>query len=333
MNVGLIPDPIADPEGSSTVLKFSVYQGDPDKFQRFLLRYKAYANAKGFADALVPLATNMPTSETDITDTDPKIAAIKKAYVKANANAVSVYTLALEGDQVFQMVMSAITPDWPNGLAHMITDKLKAQYQPQDLVADIEMEANMQRITMDTHESPLLLFNQIAALQVGYSYPGRVIADGKYYPMIIRVAPHQYDDVIQNALEAGIVLLDSIQTAMMKKHRYIIAKNPKLGAASAVSRSPAIEGKSPNETGLMDVPDIICYKCRAKGHKANDPTCPMKSKPYAGSAGRNGSQGGRGNGKFRGECNHCGMRGHKALDCLKNLRMQERAQQATGNLR
>ena len=106
----------------------------------------------------------MPTSETDITDTDPKIAAIKKAYVKANANAVSVYTLALEGDQVFQMVMSAITPDWPNGLAHMITDKLKAQYQPQDLVADIEMEANMQRITMDTHESPLLLFNQIAAL-------------------------------------------------------------------------------------------------------------------------------------------------------------------------
>ena len=97
MNVGLIPDPIADPEGSSTVLKFSVYQGDPDKFQRFLLRYKAYANAKGFADALVPLATNMPTSETDITDTDrTKIAAIKKAYVKANANAVSAYTLALE---------------------------------------------------------------------------------------------------------------------------------------------------------------------------------------------------------------------------------------------
>jgi hypothetical protein len=55
----------------------------------------------------------------------------------------------------------------------------------------------------------------------------------------------------------------------------------------------------------------------AKGHKANDPICPMKSKPYAGSAGRNGSQGGRGNGKFRGECNHCGMRGHKASDCFE----------------
>ena len=306
---------IPDAEGSSTVVKLPTYKGVPAGYQKFRLRFSAYCNAKGFAIGLRPQAVNMPTSETDVTDTDPLVAASKLAYVKANANAVSAYTLALEGDQVFQMVMSATTADWPNGLAHLITDKLEAQYQPHDLVAEIELDAKMQSIIMETNASPLLLFNQIAALQLGYSAPGRVIPDSKFYPLIIRVAPHQYDDVIQTALEAGTVSLDSIQTAMMKKYRFIIAKNPKLGVAPAI-RSP-FEGKSPNETGLMDVPDIICYKCRAEGHKANDPNCPLKSKPYAGSAGRNGSQGGRGNGKFRGECNHCGMRGHKASDCFE----------------
>ena len=87
--------------------------------------------------------------------------------------------------------MSATTADWPHGLAHLITDKLEAQYQPHDLVAEIELDAKMQRITMKTNASPLLLFNQIAALQLGYSAPGRVIPDSKFYPMIIRVAPHQ----------------------------------------------------------------------------------------------------------------------------------------------
>ena len=305
---------IPDAEGSSTVVKLPTYKGVPAGYQKFRLRFSAYCNAKGFAIGLKPQAVNMPTSETDVTDTDPLVAASKLAYVKANANAVSAYTLALEGDQVFQMVMSATTADWPNGLAHLITDKLEAQYQPHDLVAEIELDAKMQSIIMETNASPLLLFNQIAALQLGYSAPGRVIPDSKFYPMIIRVAPHQYDDVIQTALEAGTVSLDSIQTAMMKKYRFIIAKNPKLGAASPASKSPI-------ETALMANTDIVCYKCRAKGHKANDPNCPMKSKPYAGGAGRNGNQGGNGNGngngKFRGKCNHCGMRGHKASDCFE----------------
>jgi hypothetical protein len=137
---------IPDADGSSTIIQLPTYHGDPAAYQKFILCFRAYSNAKGYAVALDPLATNMPTSETDITDTDRKIAAIKKAYVKANANAVSAYTLALEGDQVFQMVMSATTADWPHGLAHLITDKLEAQYQPHDLVAEIELDAKMQRI-------------------------------------------------------------------------------------------------------------------------------------------------------------------------------------------
>ena len=128
---------IPDAEGSSTVVKLPTYKGVPAGYQKFRLRFSAYCNAKGFVIGLKPQAVNMPTSETDVTDTDPLVAASKLAYVKANANAVSAYTPALEGDQVFQMVMSATTADWPNGLAHLITDKLVAQYQSHDLVAEI----------------------------------------------------------------------------------------------------------------------------------------------------------------------------------------------------
>ena len=100
-------------------------------------------------------------------------------------------TLALEGDQVFQLIITAITTDWPDGAVHLITERLDTQCQPDDQVAKIEIETELARVTMDTEESPVELFNKLANTRISFTQPGRPFADDKFYPTVIRVPPRR----------------------------------------------------------------------------------------------------------------------------------------------
>jgi len=98
-------------EGTST--KMLTFDGSAANYQRFKLRFRAYANAKNFLLALSrpSISSAMPKDYKD-TATETK-----KKFLKANSNVMSAYTLALEGDQVFQIIAGAMTEDWPEGLA------------------------------------------------------------------------------------------------------------------------------------------------------------------------------------------------------------------------
>jgi len=92
-------------EGTS--IKMPTFDGSAANYQRFKLRFRAYANAKNFILALSrpSISSAMPKDYKD-TATETK-----KKFLKANSNAISAYTLALEGDQVFQMIAGEITKD------------------------------------------------------------------------------------------------------------------------------------------------------------------------------------------------------------------------------
>ena len=222
------------------------------------------------------------------------------------------------------MITTAITTDWPDGAAHLITERLDTQCQPDDQVAKIEIETELAKVIMDTEESPVELFNKLANVRVSFTQPGRPIADDKFYPTVIRVSPEAYDTAIQSALKDTAVTLNTIQDVMLETYRFMCARNSAFGAAfrdpKSYSRSPIetkSSSKSPTESGLADVAGIVCYKCKQPGHKANDPKCPMKGQPYPNGSVR-GNGGGRGyEGKFQGNCNHCGMKYHKSVDCFE----------------
>ena len=89
------------------------------------------------------------------------------------------------------MITTAITTDWPDGAAHLITERLDTQCQPDDQVAKIEIETELAKVIMDTEESPVELFNKLANVRVLFTQPGRPIADDKFYPTVIRVSPRR----------------------------------------------------------------------------------------------------------------------------------------------
>eukprot|EP01083_Nonionella_stella_P145805 457688_1 len=67
----------------------------------------------------------MPVNSLDTLKDDGSEDELKIKYIRDNEKAFSAYTLALEGDQVFQLITAAITDDWPDGGAHLITDNLR----------------------------------------------------------------------------------------------------------------------------------------------------------------------------------------------------------------
>ena len=246
-------------------LKCQHFDGSAANYQRFKLRFRAYANAKNFILALSrpSISSAMPKDYND-TATETK-----KKFLKANSNEMSAYTLALEGDQVFQMIAGAMTEDWPEGLAVLVSEKLEKQYAPKDIISAIEMEAELAKVTMDISDSPVELFNRLAGIKISFSTATNTIADEKFFTTIIRAAPSEYDTAIQNCMDkkGSSCKLDDIQEEMLKKFRFINAKS--VGLSNAES--------SPLETGLSIVErSVVCYACGRKGHKANRPNCPLK---------------------------------------------------------
>ena len=114
-------------------------------------------------------AANMPVNSLDTLTDDGADDELKIKYIRDNEKAFSAYTLALEGDQVFQLITTAITDDWPDGGVHLITERLDAQCQPDDQVALIKIETKLARVNMDKKESPVELFNRLANVRVSFT--------------------------------------------------------------------------------------------------------------------------------------------------------------------
>ena len=177
--------------------------------------------------------------------------------------------MALEGDQVFQLIATAMTTDFPTGLAVLISEKLDKQYQPKDIVSSIEMDAKLMRVKMNIKESPVELFNRLASIKIAHSTPTSTILDEKFFTSVICATPSEYNTSIQNCMKdkGNAITLDNIQEDMLVKFRFINTK--------AIGNREMIEGTDTTlstETGLASIDtDVTCYACVQKGHNANDP--------------------------------------------------------------
>ncbi len=87
-----------------------MFSGRKEHYHKFRLQFKAYAISKGFEVALSPPLTGVPMHHQD-TQTNGADDEDKIKYIKANAKAVSAYTLSVQGNQVFQLIAVATTTD------------------------------------------------------------------------------------------------------------------------------------------------------------------------------------------------------------------------------
>ena len=85
---------------------------------------KAYANAKGWKAALDSTTARLPADPSAAGLTDEQMNNIKN-----NNNTICALTMALVGDEVFEIVANCVTTEYLDGVAHVIMDKLKRPTQ------------------------------------------------------------------------------------------------------------------------------------------------------------------------------------------------------------
>ena len=219
----------ANQDTSVATIRIPTYDGRRENYQKWKMQFKAYCVVRGFHQALRRVTVNMAANHLDTQMASGADDRDKIKYIRDNEKAFSAYTLALEGDQVFQLITTAITTDWPDGAAHLITERLETQCQPDDQVAKIEIETELAKVTMDTEKSPVELFNKLANIRVLFTQPGRPFGDDKLYPTVIRVSPEEYDVAIQNAMKDRAVTLNTIQDSMLEKYSCMCAKSSAFG--------------------------------------------------------------------------------------------------------
>jgi hypothetical protein len=66
-------------------------------------------------------------------DIDTAEGKLQKAAVKRNKIAMANFTMAFTSKGTMSLIYQAETRDWPNGLASLVTDALKAKYMPKAL--------------------------------------------------------------------------------------------------------------------------------------------------------------------------------------------------------
>ena len=275
-------------ESSNPFRIMPTFDGKKEKFQRFMLKFRAYASEKNFKYAL---------KESEYMPEDPEAEELtedQKKWVKANEKAVSAYTMALIGEEVFEVICNSITEAYPDGLAYMITEELTNEYQPSDGTTSLEYLNSLNKVKLGKNENPANVFNKVAAIKMAYSTTKDRVQERDLVMTIIRVAPDQYSEAIENLMQqkGDELTVKDLKEAMNRKFRFMVARG-----------KVTEEDKDGHETVLSVTEKFNgnCYKCGKTGHKANDPVCPLYH-----------------NGAFKGRCNKCGMRGHKEKDCWEN---------------
>jgi hypothetical protein len=57
-----------------------------------------------------------------------------------------------------------VTKDWPGGLAYLVVQGFMKKYRPVDTISKVEIQQQLNRITMKRGLDPALLFEQLSTI-------------------------------------------------------------------------------------------------------------------------------------------------------------------------
>jgi hypothetical protein len=301
---------MADESTTSRTVSVPTFSGEAKDFDIFWPRFEAYAEQRGFYDAISvdPVDPDLP-DEHDKFSSSSEVEKREKLAVKRNKLAISAFTLAFTTKALMNRVSKSKTSEYPRGLAWKITEGLMKKYRPVDRIAKVEAKAALRKIVMNEKEEPDDFFNKLSAVQQTYADSG--LQDEDLITEAMVKVPTQYKSIIAATIQnkGSELTLDDIQEAMNVQYR--IEHN-------RIEDSDSDEENT--EKALQANEGIKCYNCGQPGHKAAG--CPKKQ--TKGRGGRNNKPGGgrsngngNGNGyrKFTGTCNNCGKVGHKQHQC------------------
>jgi hypothetical protein len=118
------------------------FDGTHGSFQRWWMRFKAYARVHKFIQALLsePGDPNLAATDAAALDTDVYVAALQTLAKKRMAQ----FTMAFVADSELSLIYEAESPlDWPNRKASCVVDSLFKKYCPQDTASLVELQSEL----------------------------------------------------------------------------------------------------------------------------------------------------------------------------------------------
>jgi len=280
---------------SEKSIRLPTFSGEHKDFQIWWMRFRAYANVHGFAVSIQRKADiNLPESEDAEIDETTDVGKKQAKAKKMNAIAMANLTMAFTTEALMGIVNKAVKTEWPSGLAYLVIDALFKKYVPQDLISMVELRKALNSVTMKKTEDPANLFEALSGIENKYNTAAYQIPQTELIATVLEKAPAEYSSVItsEQRHKGDSLQMSDLSDAMNQLWRTMYGKSD--------------DSSKDTEIGLFNGSgDIVCYRCKKKGHKAFQ--CPDKNKD---------KKAGGGQGKFTGKCKTCGKSGYRAADCF-----------------
>ena len=158
---------------------------------------QAYAGTLGFEAEIQAIADpNLLARHNEVFD-ETTADGIKKVKAKRqNEYAFHTYMPAFSTEDLLNKIESGKTPEWPGGLAQLVTKELKEEFRPKDTISRVVMWMTMARITMSKKWNPKKLRERLKTLSNLFNNYKKKINDDDLVATILIQAPEQYAPVL-----------------------------------------------------------------------------------------------------------------------------------------
>jgi len=275
---------------TGTTSKTPVFSGNHgDDWTIWEMKFSAHLMEKGLDACLDPDFENrLPTKEIgpfDMTNDDEKN---QKEAVDLNKKAMCQFIQAFSTMSLLSKVNLQKKADklFPSGRAWKLWLELQGDFNPDDSIAETELELALSKLKLTNKKNPRKLLEEIASCEVKYGVP---VSDGKKVAQLIRLGGKKYGTVIT-------------VTQMCKKSEKVTCTAKHI--VDEMWKQWRIEGgKEKGEENADDEEEATLSKVDEK----------TKSKGKD----RSKDKDNKGKKKETRTCNHCGMKGHIEVNCWK----------------
>jgi len=164
-----------------------------DTWLLWSMKFKADMVMKGLSEAFLPeFESKLPEKEAGPFDDEDE----QKKAIKMNQKAMMQLTLAFSNVSLLNKInceQRRNKANWPTGKAHKVMSVLFQEYEPEDMMAEMEMELALQKLKLGPKKDPNSLNDEMASIECRYSIE---MTNGKKKAQVMRLGGVTYASVI-----------------------------------------------------------------------------------------------------------------------------------------
>jgi hypothetical protein len=283
---------------SEKSVRLPTFDDKEKNFRIWWKRFMGYAGLYKFKQALVAGGKScLPEKGTIVPDVQTADGKAQKQALWRNEVAMANFAMALTTEGLINMLDLAMSEDWPDGKAHLVVEALFAkEYEPKDVMSLVELQDALHGVSMKKDEAPSELFENLKSIENRFASTTTKVTEAELIAAALRrAAPSKYRAVLscEQSLKGNALKLDDLEKAMTRQWRQ---------ERSSQHKDDESDDDEGGEVSLSAFQGN-CFKCKQKGHRADN--CPKKNKGMP-----NGGNNQKGKSKFSGKCFNCGKAGH-----------------------